>query len=139
MKLIEKDALVAEIERLKADVLQKKGQCKRSGLEKIMHQIGAYNKILSFLDTLKVKDLQEEPVSEALELAATKYAQDKYMPVQTSQAFKAGAKWKKQQMIKDAIDAHCFGLQGDALFSFRLPASKYLVGSEVKVIVIKED
>ena len=59
---IDKDALVAEIERIKEDALQKKGQCKRRGLERIMHQIGAYNKILSFLDTLEVKevDLEEE-------------------------------------------------------------------------------
>ena len=57
MKLIDKDALVAEFERLKAEALQKKSQCKRSGLEKIMHQIGVYNKILSFLDTLEVKEV----------------------------------------------------------------------------------
>ena len=30
---------------------------------------------------------------EKLEKAATKYAQDKYLPVQTAQSFKAGAKW----------------------------------------------
>lgn len=53
MKLIDKDALVAEIERLKADALQKKSQCKRSGLERIMHQIGAYNIILSSLNSLE--------------------------------------------------------------------------------------
>lgn len=29
----------------------------------------------------------------ALDSAATNYAQDKYLPVQTSQAFKAGARW----------------------------------------------
>lgn len=51
---ISKSALLAEIGRLKADALQKKSQCKRSGLERMMHQIGAYNKILSFLDTLEV-------------------------------------------------------------------------------------
>ena len=45
----------------------------------------------------------------------------------------------KEQMITKAIDAQCFGFQGSALFSFRLPADNYLVGSEVKVIVIKED
>ena len=56
MKLIDKDALTAEIERLKANALQKKEQCKRRGLEKIMHQIGAYNKVLSFLDSLEVKE-----------------------------------------------------------------------------------
>ena len=48
-------------------------------------------------------------------------------------------KWKEQQMMSKAIDAHCFGFQGAALFSFRLPADKYLVGSKVKVIVIEED
>ena len=60
--LIDKDALVAEIERFKAEDLQKKSQCKRSGLEKIIHQIGAYNKVLSFLDTLEVREvgLKEE-------------------------------------------------------------------------------
>lgn len=54
---INKDILITEIERLKANILQKKCKCKRSGLERIMHQIGAYNKILSFLDTLEAKDV----------------------------------------------------------------------------------
>jgi hypothetical protein len=62
MKLIDKDALVAEIERLKADALQKKSQCKRSGLERMVHQISAYNKMLAFISTLEVKevDLKKE-------------------------------------------------------------------------------
>lgn len=63
---IDKDALVAEIERLKADALQKKSQCKRSGLERIMHQISAYNKIISFLDTLEVKEVDLEKESELI-------------------------------------------------------------------------
>ena len=50
-----KDAVVAEIERLKADALQKKSQCKRSGLERMMHPISAYNKMLDFISTLEVK------------------------------------------------------------------------------------
>ena len=54
---IDKDALVAEIEKIKTDALQKKSQCKRNGLERIMHQIGAYNKVLSFIDTLDVKEV----------------------------------------------------------------------------------
>ena len=49
------------------------------------------------------------------------------------------AKWQKDRMIGNTTDARCFGFQGAALFSFRLPADNYLVGSEVKVIVIKED
>ena len=64
MKLIDKDALVAEIEKLKSEALQKKSQCKRSGLEKIMHQIGAYNKVLSFINTLEVKEVDLKKLGE---------------------------------------------------------------------------
>lgn len=72
--------------------------------------------------------------------------------------FKTGAQWQKEkddeekvltykhgfedckeQMMGNTIDAQCFGFQGAALFSFRLPADNYLVGSKVKVIVIKEE
>lgn len=55
------------------------------------------------------------------------------------EAFEDGAKWQKEHMMIKAINAHCFGFQGAALFSFKLPADNYLVGSEVKVIVIKKD
>ena len=56
---IKKSSLVEKIERLKADALQKKSQCKRSGLEKIIHQIGAYNKVISLIDTLEVKEVED--------------------------------------------------------------------------------
>lgn len=72
MKLIDKDALVVEIEKFKAEALQKKSQCKRHGLEKIMHQISAYNKVLSFINTLEVKEVD-------LEEKATQLSQ-KYFP-----------------------------------------------------------
>ena len=65
---IDKDAVVAEIERLKTDALQKKSQCKRSGLVRIMHQIGAYNKVLSFLDTLEEVECVENKRSPASEI-----------------------------------------------------------------------
>lgn len=77
--------------------------------------------------------------SENLEDEATKYAQDKYMPVQTAEAFRAGYNKCRQEMMKDAIPARCFGFQyPEALFSFRLNGENYLVGSEVKVVIIKE-
>lgn len=102
---------------------------------------------------------KEEPVSEDLKEAAQKYADLRMSNYGIAfYAFMSGAKWQKEkddeekvltykhgfedckeQMIAKAIDAQCFGFQGAALFSFRLPASNYLVGSEVKVIVIKED
>ena len=95
-----------------------------------------------------VKEAQEESVSEDLEEAAerlsTIYAGEGSVdPKRESFAFyigfKNGAKQQKDKMIQNTIDAHCFGFQGAALFSFRLPADNYLVGSEVKVIVIKKD
>ncbi len=57
MRLIDKDILLGEVNRLKLDALQKKSQCKKSGLAKIVRQIGAYNKIISLIDTLEVKEV----------------------------------------------------------------------------------
>lgn len=94
---------------------------------------------LNFIDTM-----QEEPVSEDLEEAVNAYigyapeVDESSSTYGKRQAFKAGANWKEQQLMAKAVDARCFGFQGAALFSFRLPADKYLVGSEVKVIVIKK-
>lgn len=106
--LIDKDTLVAEIERMKADALQKKEQCKRSGLERIVHQIGAYNNILSLINTLDVKDvdLEKEPASEDLEQASRNYADDEEygddVHFSIKATFKAGAQWQKEQILKDA-------------------------------------
>ena len=184
MKLINKDALVAEIDKLKGKVSDGSSYC--NGWQHAL-------RILELsLDTLEVKeeDLQEEsktdwlrelkdkldslskedfekviakysiygkeePVSEdlphirhrdTLDEFAYQCAYDlsndwaketpEWRDVKT--ACKLGAKWQKEQMMEKTIDAKCFGFQGAALFSFRLPASNYLVGSEVKVIVIKE-
>jgi hypothetical protein len=119
------DAVRAEIHRL-VDV---------RGYDKEMA-----NDLFAFMDSLP-----NEPVSENLEEAANFYADthtewfDADNNPHVSPAFKAGAKWQKEQMMAKAIDAQCFGFQGAALFSFRLPADKYLVGSKVKVIVIKEN
>lgn len=60
-------------------------------------RIWAYTNDLLNLTLPDSSERKKEPVSETLEKAATKYAQDKYMPVQTSQAFKSGAEWQKQQ------------------------------------------
>ena len=93
---------------------------------------------------MAVKALQEEPLSEDMEYASEKYScrfsSSKYGHDKIKSAFKAGAKRQKEQMMKSAITAHCFGFQGGAaLFSFELPAGNYLVGSEVKATLIKEE
>ena len=141
------DAIRAEIHRL-VDV---------RGYDKEMA-----NDLFTFMDSLP-----NELISEELEEAARSYSNNLdnicgSIGEQTKNAFKNGAKWQKakdqeiietaihhayhngrlemkEQMMAKAIDAHCFGFQGAALFTFRLPASNYLVGSEVKVIVIKKD
>ena len=111
----------------------------------------------------------KKPINEDLEEAAKNHAAERYRVTRDRElaekckwSFKAGAKWQekedqstielaedhamlagmekmKEEMMSKAIDAQCFGFQGAALFSFRLPADNYLVGSEIKVIVIKED
>ena len=93
---------------------------------------------LTAVDAL-LDSLQEEPVSEDLESEIQRYYVDWDEHPQYVQTARHFAKWQKKQMMAKAITAHCFGFQGAALFSFKLPAGNYLVGSEVKVIVIKED
>lgn len=95
------------------------------------------------LSQLKRVAKKEEPVSEDLKKAAWSYTNNidnirGSIGEMVRNAFKAGAEWYKDKMMLNTIDATCFGFQGAALFSFRLPAGSYLVGSEVKVIVIKE-
>lgn len=144
-----------EVERLQNELIQEKEKGFGSDVDDAC--VLELQNVLTYIDSL-----QEESVSEGLDSFATKYAQDKPYPVTVCQAVKVGAKWQKQQdqstielaedhamlagmnkmeeqMMTKAIDATCFGFQGAALFSFRLPAGSYLIGSKVKVIVIKED
>ena len=71
-------------------------------------------KLLSFIDTLEVKEVEEEHVSEELEEAAKKYGNKKH-PMTTiganesAQDFKAGAKWGKNQ-AKVEIQAQSMAL-----------------------------
>ena len=111
---------------------------------------------------------KEESVSEDLEEVIRKYEQrlEKENPATEAydfaSAIRFGANWQKQkddhaieiahmageeegknllkqQMLQNAITATCFGFQGAALFSFRLPSDNYLVGSERKIVLIKDE
>ena len=134
-------------------------------LGNFMHGGEASEVIAQYEETVEKSGiLKEEPVSEDLEEVANDYGirQGAELKPFAFKFFKAGAKWQreqdqstielaedhamfagmekmKEQMMAKAIDANCFGFQGAALFSFRLPSDKYLVGSKVKVIVIKND
>ena len=93
MKLIDKDALVAEIKKLSAYLDSRH-------VQRIME------KILFIIDTLEVKEVQEDPISEDLEEAAFDYAEackcDGGEKLLCVKHFKAGAKWKAKNLWKPA-------------------------------------
>ena len=108
-----------------------------------------------------IDSLQEEPVSEDLEEAleefidsimghiefnsATPFAAE-YVVKLLEEAFKAGAKWKEQQMIKDAVDACVTDIRTykkenevDFTVMYEKGIIPYEIEQEVKLIVIKEE
>ena len=99
---IDKDALIAEIYALLDDKFQCNSYDETTGFQ------NALILIKKFLNTLEVKEVQEEPVSEDLEEAARKiatrhshisgdiyYANDAWF-------FKKGAQWKEKNILKAA-------------------------------------
>ena len=157
-KYISLDALVAEIERVKE---------KEIGIGLNAYDMGEENgkaemcnKFLSLLDTLEVKEVQEEPASKDLEKAAEEWDESLYR----SDAFKAGAQWQKekdakliinakddgyrlglatmkQQMMKDTIDAKVYNEAYPTKIEIETNTfmQKLKHGDNVKLIIIKED
>lgn len=76
----------------------------KSALEAEIKKLSAYlnSQILSIIDTLEVKEVQEEPVSEEMEEAAFDYADackyDGGEKLLCVEHFKAGAKWQKEHL-----------------------------------------
>ena len=112
---------------------------------------------------MAVKALQEEPISEDLEEASKEwlrpqldksyanYGEKKMMELThfdgyaMFDAIEFGAKWKEQQMMKDAISLkvkETFG-EGDEVAWVIRPSKildkKFNAGDKVKIVVIKED
>lgn len=102
MKLIDIDAVVAEIKRKLQDLIV----CKKDAVyaeERVIlrAKIDMCKEILSLLDTLEVKEVREETVNEDLEEAAEEYAPDFSNSIASKaavdairDAFKAGAQWQ---------------------------------------------
>lgn len=120
--LIDKDKAVTEIKKLSAYLNSR-------------HVQRLIEKILSIIDTLEVKEVQEEPVSEDLEEAAFDYAEackyDGGEKLLCIEHFKAGAKWKAKNLWKSAdsddlpeIDREVIALldNGKVVFAHRPPA-----------------
>ena len=93
-KYIDKSALVAEIERRRNDYIN----------SFMTEQVYMLNNVLDFLDTLEVKEMKEEPISNNMEYASEKYAcrfsSSKYGHDKVKDAFIAGAQWQKEHLWK---------------------------------------
>lgn len=135
MKYIDADKLKAEIER------QEK-QCPLDTYEG-RHRLFILGGLKTSLSTL------EEPVSEDLEEAAMNYIapienEDGLKVINFSgqdikDAFKTGAEWQKEQMMKDAEECELYW-DGDFLaIDLNMAALGYSERDKVKIIIVKED
>jgi hypothetical protein len=144
MELIDKSAVVAELES-KRKYSQHLGD---NAINSSMQQFYDGMKqgcvdILSSINTLEVKEVGEP--SNDLEEAATKYAQDKYMPVQTAEAFRAGYNKCRQEMMNSAIerevkvDAGGYPyIDATELYDYENDRPLAKAGDKVKVVFIKD-
>ena len=67
--------------------------------------VNEFKDLLTFLDTLEVKEVEEEPVSNDLEEAAIEYCSgNKGADARVRTAFCMGAQWQKEQMITKACE-----------------------------------
>lgn len=103
VKYINKSALVAEIEK-------ELNTTKKYSTEYVNGKKYALKKILSFLDTLEMKEVEEEPISNDLEEAADNYVGhapeiDEDLSCFTKRnAFIAGAQWQKERILNNATE-----------------------------------
>ena len=141
MKYIDAKKLRAEIRHMLKD---------NSPYFDVQERTGAHialAKLSSFLDTLS-----EEP-DKSMEEAAYKYSLESrpsvYGQVDVIDAFEAGAKWQKEQMLKDAfVDNYVvhdgrIELEGDPLPSLDpiliLPYPQFKPGDKVRIVVLKAE
>ena len=93
-------------------------------------------RFLSEIEEL-IKALQEEPVSEII-LEGTNFNKSWYAHPEL--AFKASAKWQKEQMMAKAIDAHVnYAWSGLSFGGFDWSKTGLDLGDKCKLIIIKED
>ena len=144
---IDKDALVAEIER--RIKINKECMLGLKNLDYYQGKVDALNDALSLLDTIEVKEVKEEPVSKDLEEAAEKYTTKVLertnclignQPVgeEVGSAFKAGAQWKEGQMMNAAKQSDVVITSGGILLS-DLKIEDFDYEDKVKVLIIKHE
>ena len=99
------------------------------------------DKLLSFIDSIP-----EEPVSKTLELAADSYAStfSEKSRIIAYDAYKMGATWQEQKMMKDAVDGRVDRMIQRSWVNIdhndlEVCLRKFDKDEKVKVIIIKED
>ena len=85
--------------------------------------------------------MQEEPVSEDLEKAAVEAFKQIVDTDKNNflEIFKAGANWKKKQLMAKAIEGNVLANGMGEPILHLLDKGKHLIGKKVKVVVIEED
>ena len=132
-----------EVEKLKSQLLR--GACSSQIAMETNCKEEAYNEVLSILDTM-----QKEPVSEELEEASKNYALNNTpwddCKDEIQESFKAGAGWKKEQMMASGTDVTVHVDAGNYPYIPRIELYDYDIdipfakkGDRYKVILIKKD
>lgn len=144
MKYIDVVRLKAEIERLKDQLIR--GACAAQIEMETNCKDEAYNEVLAFLDSLQ----QEQPsfpgdLDEAAEeymKKARKHLFDDSPIGRADDAFKAGAEWQKEQMLKDAVEGEIQMRYSGCLCAKTIRAineDKFKLGDKVRLIVLKAE
>lgn len=103
----------------------------------------------SALDDLNefIGNLSEEP-DKNLDEAAEEWTKSVYgnpgksaVSISGMYGFKAGAKWKKEQMLKDAVDGYVnyYEDSGGKLMAEAQVGCPYHIGDKVRIIIVKEE
>ena len=132
--MTDKEEICAEIEKLR-----KEYDIDTTPIAKYQIAQAILNRLSDVIDSLR-----EEPVSEDLDRAAEKYAYELFPSIgaantETELAFKAGANWKEQQMMKAAIDTQVVLGPNDNHVLMNGLFNNYKYHDKVKLIIIKED
>ena len=130
-----------EVERLQNELIQEKEKGYGSDVDDAC--ILELQNVLTYIDSL-----QEEPISEDLVDATNNYCvnvrkgyprvmdeTDRYI----CNAFKAGAKWQKEQMMKDAIEIEGGEFHLNYANAIMSKGTAPFEKCKVKMIIIKED
>ena len=138
-----KQKILAEIERLK-----KTFQYGSSAEAK--YRVEVYTELIDFINSLP-----EEPLSEDLEEANKQYRKEVHNQLANTQgmcwefdwddvemaiddAFKAGAQWQKEQIMKEAIDAKIGSFTNGTIYDADFNIDSNLKDDEkIKIIIIK--